>query len=84
MKDVNVVALSGRVASDMGMIIYQTGVRITLFQLAATGRFPDEFGDSQDIHILATVETRMELAQFCEYYLEVGDAIIVTGSPEDG
>lgn len=79
MADMNFVVLSGRVTSDVGMSIFQSGVRITEFRLDVTGRFQDDSGDDTDLTVPVVVEARMELARFCEYYVEEGICVMVSG-----
>jgi single-strand DNA-binding protein len=79
MKDVNIVVLSGRVASDVSLKTLPSGSKVADFRLAVNERFKDKEGNQKDQATFVTVETWGRRAETCHKHLSKGRSILIEG-----
>ena len=69
MKDVNIVVLSGRVASDVTLKPLPSGSKVADFRLAVNERFKDKEGNQTERTVFVTIKAWSRQAETCEKYL---------------
>lgn len=79
MKAVNIVVLSGNLASDVTLNTLKSGTKVADFRLAVNERFKDKEGNEKERTAFVTVETWAGLAETCEKYLSKGRNVLVEG-----
>lgn len=79
MKDVNVVVLSGRVASDVSLKPLPSGSKVADFRLAVNDQFKDKKGKPSERTAFVTIEAWGRQAETCEKYLKKGRSVLVEG-----
>ena len=79
MKAVNIVVLSGNLASDVTLNTLKSGKKVADFRLAVNERFKDKEGNDTGRTVFITIESWSGLAETCDKYLTVGRAVLVEG-----
>jgi len=79
MKDVNIVVLSGRVATDVSLNTLPSGSKVADFRLAVNERFKDKDGKTSDRTAFVTIKAWGRQAETCEKYLKKGRAVLIEG-----
>lgn len=79
MKAVNIVILSGNLASDVTLKTLKSGTKVADFRLAVNERFKDKEGNDVQRTAFITIESWTGLAETCTKYLKKGRAVLVEG-----
>jgi len=79
MKDVNIVVLSGRVASDVSLNTLPSGSKVADFRLAVNDQFKDKEGKPSERTAFVTIEAWGRQAETCEKYLKKGRSVLIEG-----
>lgn len=79
MKDVNIVVLSGRIASDVSLKTLPSGSKVADFRLAVNERFKDKDEKLQERTVFVTIETWGRRAETCYKHLAKGRSVLIEG-----
>lgn len=79
MKDVNIVVLSGRIASDVSLKTLPSGSKVADFRLAVNERFKNKEGNQTERTVFVTIETWGRRAETCHKHLSKGRSVLVEG-----
>ena len=79
MKAVNIVILSGNLASDVTLKTLKSGTKVADFRLAVNERYKDKEGNEKERTAFVTIESWTGLAETCAKYLKKGRAVLVEG-----
>ncbi len=79
MKAVNIVILSGNLASDVTSNTLKSGTKVADFRLAVNERFKDKDGNDVERTVFITIESWSGLAETCSKYLKKGRAVLIEG-----
>ena len=79
MKAVNIVVLSGNLASDVTLNTLESGTKVADFRLAVNERFKDKDGNEKKRTAFVTIESWAGLAETCAKYLKKGRNVLIEG-----